>query len=188
MCLIICIAGIFILMFIFLYFLTEHEDKSASIKTKESFPISLRLVRGPNLLPKALRILESVCRRINIRVNYKIFNETVTFVDGRVEDGENVIYVYFETPGNHRGHSEFDGPRGTLAHALMDGDELCFDTSEEWGDTFLGNVAVHELLHNLGVAHNNRKDSVMNSKYRGLSTLGDSDVEELYKLFPFMKT
>lgn len=178
-----------ILILLVLYIL-DHlfstESKSFTTKTIDSFPIALRLVRSPELVPNARRILNSVCRRVNIQVNYKLFETETTFVDARDDAAERVIYVYFEKGGEHRGHKKFDGPKGVLAHAVMDGDELCFDADETWTDARLRCVALHELLHNLGVDHNTRPDSVMNSTYKGRPELGQSDIAELQQLYPFI--
>lgn len=133
-------------------------------------------------------MLDSVCRNVNDQVNFKVFVDEAVFVDGRDNSTEPSIYVYFEGSVNdHRNHVKFDGPRGVLAHAEMDGDELCFDSAENWTDKRLACVALHELMHNLGVEHNDRKDSVMNPHYKGQSELRESDIKELYSLFPFMK-
>lgn len=169
------------------YLSNRRKSRSHSTKTIESFPIKLVLIRSPRLRTNARRVIESVCRVINRQLKFNVFNENAEFADKRSEiSEESIIHVFFEGKEEHRGHGKFDGPRGVLAHAAMDGDELCFDTDENWSDKRLSCVAIHELLHNLGVDHNDRPDSVMNSNYKGREELGASDIKELYEMFPFM--
>ncbi|KAK8505255.1 hypothetical protein V6N13_045700 [Hibiscus sabdariffa] len=102
--------------------------------------------------------------------------------------------------GDHGDRSPFDGPadpsrlRNVLAHAAYPGSPyifLHFDADENWSvyptsrsDTDIESVALHEIGHNLGLAHSREKTAVMFPDYSGTRrTLDPDDIAGLTELY-----
>jgi predicted Zn-dependent protease len=79
------------------------------------------------------------------------------------------IRTILSLSGDHNDAQQFDGPGGKLGHAFLPGTskagDIHMDAEEKWTETFLYNVAVHEIGHSLGLGHSWYDDSVMYSAY-----------------------
>ena len=64
---------------------------------------------------------------------------------------------------DHGDGNPFDGPEGTLAHAFHPnaGGSVHFDDEENWSNSYLMRVAVHEFGHSLGLDHSDIESAVM---------------------------
>ncbi|XP_014508608.1 metalloendoproteinase 1-like [Vigna radiata var. radiata] len=118
--------------------------------------------------------------------------------------GENNSFTFTETTGQadivvgfHRGfHFDFypfDGPGGVLAHAFAPEDgRNHLDADENWSTTGtpptidLETVSLHEIGHNMGLAHSNDPNAVMAPTYTGVRRdLTQDDKDGLNNLYGF---
>jgi len=101
------------------------------------------------------------------------------------------------TSGSHGDAKPFDGPGGTLGHALfpppLNGEPDAGDVHFDDADTFsvgtgndLYSIALHEIGHSLGLDHSSDPSSVMYPVYRAgtvFSNLSQDDVDALLSLY-----
>ena len=89
------------------------------------------------------------------------------------------------------GQKYIDGRSGTLAYAYFprNGD-ITFDNGENWRINLFLETAVHEIGHSLGLDHEDKVDSIMNSyagpdRYKGLGTafLLKDDIQGIRSLY-----
>ncbi|XP_045470834.1 matrilysin-like [Harmonia axyridis] len=126
------------------------------------------------------------------RTIQKATNLWSKYTDLTFEPSERgTIDIRFEER-QHGDWKAFDGPSGTLAHALYpkDGGAICFDESEPWmvgagSGIDLYQVAAHEFGHALGLDHSDRKDALMAPSYKNVWTndLSDDDIQGIQSLY-----
>lgn len=121
----------------------------------------------------------------NIKIAFTPKNQHLNFIDGIGDE------IEITTP------FQFDGRFGTLAMAFYPIQNefkgiLLFDMDEKWstyhdnekGYIDLITVALHEILHVLGLKHSSVKDSVMHSEYIGLKrNLKNDDIMGIRKIY-----
>lgn len=154
--------------------------------SESSFPISLVIIDEGRRLSFDTFELMHVAKLINRQMNRKLFNEEIK-VEAKETGRGKCIYIYFENDNKHRKrHENFDGPKGVLAHSVVNGHDICFDFSERWTNEMFFIVAIHEILHSLGLHHSTDSESIMEARYKRQLKMGDSDVRNLKLLFPFL--
>jgi Matrixin/Putative peptidoglycan binding domain len=110
----------------------------------------------------------------------------LTFTE--VTSGEDIT-IRFVT-GDHGDGNPFDGPGNVLAHAWYPADPLSgdthFDEDEEWTEFQLGQVALHELGHALGLDHSTVAEAVMWPFFDGTHPeLHEDDMAGIHSLYGF---
>lgn len=83
----------------------------------------------------------------------------------------------------------FDGPWNVLARSSFPSDHastwMTFDEAEDWNESFLFQVTLHELGHTLGLNHNDAANppAVMNSIFQWLDHLQPDDLAGVHSLY-----
>ena len=97
-----------------------------------------------------------------------------------VASGEDITLRFIT--GSY-GDGSFDGPSGTLAFGYYAG-PIYFDEAEGWSQSFLAQVALHEIGHSLGLAHSTVAASAMNPFYSSIySGLQPDDIHGIHSIY-----
>jgi predicted Zn-dependent protease len=99
--------------------------------------------------------------------------------------------MFLSSSGSHGDANKFDGPGNGVAHAFLPGTtiqsgDIHMDADENWTETFMYNVAVHEIGHSLGLGHSGYSDSIMSSSFSSknpITSLHHDDIDGLKKLY-----
>ncbi|KAJ9657276.1 hypothetical protein H2198_004399 [Neophaeococcomyces mojaviensis] len=101
--------------------------------------------------------------------------------------------------GRHGDRYPFDGDDAVtsegfvnvLAHAFFPppnsgqlAGDVHFDEAEDWTVPLLGNVALHEIGHSLGLGHSSDPNAVMYYRANGQRTLQQDDINGIQALYP----
>lgn len=181
------IVIIFFVGIILFLLVSIFKGEQKPILTHADFPRRIVFFLEPPL-PYARQAVIEAARIINQCVRFKIFEERVTIV---LEKDTTALNISFHAGEKHRlgkHHETFDGPGGVLAHATLNGNELCVDSTEPWTEKYLIRVMIHEMLHSIGLVHSTELDSIMYYKYNPkINKPSKSDIAKIKKLYPFMR-
>ncbi|XP_078615592.1 matrix metalloproteinase-20-like [Branchiostoma floridae x Branchiostoma japonicum] len=129
----------------------------------------------------------------DIKIAFDMWSENANLKFSQVPSDTDAHITMFFAPGDHGDRDPFDGPAGTLAHALppIAGGETHFDDDETWTvRTFSGinllQVAAHEFGHALGLGHSDVEEALMAPFYRGYKEyfqLHDDDIQGIQILY-----
>jgi hypothetical protein len=137
--------------------------------------------------------------------SYNAFKQPVAgsarIIRGVVRDIESVCGIQFEQNSEANANivirnGKIDGPGSTLGQAYQpaSGDrmsacgqmcgDILIDEDEFWSEEMFRTIFMHEMLHAVGLRHNNDPRSIMFPRYLGPRSLHELDIKELLKRYP----